>query len=881
MPDPRANLSAKAQELLALPPGFKTASPFPFAGMNLQSTPIAIDDKEFLWVENFVRVGDGNLRTLWDAGAALYTAPAGKTIIYYAAFTIASKYFFAVFLSDGTAVQVAWPTGTVKPISARTAPPFYYASAPLNIPVARQWASTWLLIANNNTPSDYWIWDGSNLYFAGSVAPLGVTLTSGGAGYSTTPNATVFGGRGADVSVQPVINDGAVVEVLVQLGGEGRHYLPGDQVQVQFTGGGSDDAPQLVARLKPTTLGGLSIASGGTGHSLNTTLTLVGGGGTGGTAKVTSVDPNTGAITGVAITNVGSGYTFAPTVDVRNGGAGATIQATLTPSQVASVAVIDGGSGFKTTPLIQFVGGGGAGAVGSVLLQPTTIASVDVTGGGNNYTAPTLMFTGGGGTGATATANIQGGTAGSPITSITVTAPGSGYTQTPQILITDPTGAGAGANVYLAPVGIASVVMSAGGQFYTDAPAVVVQSGNNNAAYATIELMPYGVSGSAMEVYLSRVWLVNPAPNPFSVLPPGANYLFSAGGSVTDFSTVDGGGGGTSGDSFLQTRYVNVRQSSGYLYFYGDGSVSVVSGLTSTGTPVTTTYAYQNVDPQTGDDWRDVLQDFGRSTIIGNATGLYGVYGGAATKISDKLNKLFIPAPSASPPILWNGSRSTSSNGGLFVPPSAGGLTPSGSIATLFDVKHFLCLLTILDADTGAQRNVMAVWNEAHWTIASQTPVLVYIAPQKVGTVYNTWGTDGTSLYPLFAAPSNTLPKRIDTKLYGADHMYVQKQALAVYMMAQDNSGDLEGVSGELTFVGSGIEPVNPNFPSMTSVTSSATFAEQPNFQAESPYWPLWGTSIGGWYFTTGGLRLETTAPDFTLADLVMGYVDSKSYYGQ
>jgi hypothetical protein len=975
MPDPRANLSAKAQALLALPEGFKTASPFPFNGMNLQSSPIAIDDKEFLWCENFVRIGDGNLRTLWDAGFPLYTAPIGKTIIYYAAFTIASSYYFAVFLSDGTAVQVAWPSGATKAIAARGSGPFYMASASQNVPCARQWASTWLLISNRNTPADYWVWDGTTLYFAGAAAPLGVNLTSGGAGYSSVPAVTVFGGHGSDLGVTPVINDGSVVEVMIQPGSPGRRYSPGDQVQLQFTGGGSDDAPQLRAYLAPTTLGGLSIATGGVGHTTSDTLTFSGGAGTGAAASITSVDLASGAITGVQLTSLGSGYTSAPLVHVHGGGSNAVIVATLFPSQVAGVAVVDGGSGFKTTPIIQFLGGGGAGAVGQVLLEPTTIASVDVTGGGNNYTAPTAQFTGGGGTGATAqvnlslpsggsatkvvsvnlssggsgytsaptvtftpliggtgatgVANVSGGvvtsitmtnqgsgyslppsveisggggagaaglaavgsppnpvgdnsdgTPGGPILSITVTAGGSNYNQTPQILITDPTGAGAGANVYLTPVGIASVIMSAGGQFYTDAPAVQVQSGNNNAAYATVSLMPYGISGSALEVYLGRVWVVNPAPNPFSVLPPGGNYSFSAGGSVTDFSAADGGGTGTNGDSFLQTKYVNIRQSSGYLYFYGDGSISVVSGLTSAGTPVTTTYQYQNVDPQTGDDWRDTLQDFGRSTIIGNATGLYGVYGGAATKISDKLDKLFTAAPGAAP-ILWDGSLSTSSKNGLFVSPAVGGVTPSGSIATLFDVKHYLCLLTILDPDTGAQRNVMAVWNEANWTIASQTPNLIFIAPQKVGTVYNTWGTDGASLYPLFAAPSTTLPKRLDTKFYGADHMYIQKHVQSVHMVAQDNSGDSAGVSGEFTFVGSGIEPVNPNFPSLTSVALSSVFAQQPNYQAPAPYWPLWGTSIGGLYFVYGGLRFETTSADITIADLVMGYVDALAYFGQ
>jgi len=56
-------ISAKAGQALGLPPGFKVYSPFPFKGMNWQDAPHAMDDHEFYWIENFVRLGNGNLRT--------------------------------------------------------------------------------------------------------------------------------------------------------------------------------------------------------------------------------------------------------------------------------------------------------------------------------------------------------------------------------------------------------------------------------------------------------------------------------------------------------------------------------------------------------------------------------------------------------------------------------------------------------------------------------------------------------------------------------------------------------------------------------------------------------------------------------------------------
>ena len=78
-----------------------------------------------------------------------------------------------------------------------------------------------------------------------------------------------------------------------------------------------------------------------------------------------------------------------------------------------------------------------------------------------------------------------------------------------------------------------------------------------------------------------------------------------------------------------------------YTYVVGDGSASVVSSVTTSGNPPTTTFNYQNIDPQTGNSWRDSMQDFGRSILFANETGIFGLYAGGATKISAKLDQIF------------------------------------------------------------------------------------------------------------------------------------------------------------------------------------------------------------------------------------------------
>lgn len=935
------SISSKAQEAMGLPPGFKAFSPFPFAGMNVQASPLAIQDNEFTWIENFLRLGDGNLRTAWDIGTELFST---NELVNYFFYTIGDAYYCIVFYTNGNAVQINMDTGARTDIVPSLK--FWLASAPTNLPFAKTWGTDYLLISNKNTKNDYWAWDGSLLYFAGSAAPDGVNILSGGFNYTSNPLISASGGHGSGMSIGAVVSGGQITELNIANPGSG--YEVGDIVQLIFTGGGSDSSAYIVANLTSGTVGGATITAPGAGYT-TATATFTGGGGSGAAATVTLT---AGAVTEITVTNPGSGYTSAPAITITGDGVGATAVAVLASSGVASATVVNGGSGFTSVPLISFVGGQGSGATGVAVLTPTSVAAVNLTSGGSGYTSaptvafvggqtvsipttnavvtanltgatvtsytvvtggsgytstPTVTVAGGGGAGATAVATVVAGavTAVTPVTvgagygavptvtltgggsagavatavanlvgdqvgSVTITNAGGQYTSPVQVTFTGGGGSGAGGEVVFAPTSIASVVISSTGKYYTDAPTVEITPGANNSAYATVSLMPFGVSGSAFETYLSRLWIVDPAPSLTNNKPSGGNWSVSAPGSFIDFATSDGGVAATNTDSFLQTRYTNVRQSAGYLYFYGDGSVSVVSNVSTQGAPtVTTVYNYQNVDPQAGAEWRDTLQDFGRSAILANPTGVFGLYGGTMSKISQKLDQVFTPY----------------AKGGLYVGPDQGGITPSSAIATIFNIKHYLLLLTLYDPDLKQKRNVMLTWNEKDWVVTSQSVNLLSIATQKVGSEYFAYGyaiVGGLAkIYPLFGSPSVALTKRLDTKQYGGDRMFLQKQSQAVWLQAQDHSSTGAGVSGTFTMVASGIGIQSAWNPSGQSLTSSAVFHIQPSFEAPEPYWPLWGTSTGGIYFVTMSLRFSTNAPDFTLGNMVIGYVDKVAYFGQ
>jgi hypothetical protein len=83
-----------------------------------------------------------------------------------------------------------------------------------------------------------------------------------------------------------------------------------------------------------------------------------------------------------------------------------------------------------------------------------TVTSITVTAGGSGYgTAPTVAFSGGGGTGAAATAVLTAGV----VTSITVDAAGSGYTSTPAVTLSG--GGGTGATATATMTGLAGSIL--------------------------------------------------------------------------------------------------------------------------------------------------------------------------------------------------------------------------------------------------------------------------------------------------------------------------------------------------------------------------------------------------------------------------------------
>jgi len=117
----------------------------------------------------------------------------------------------------------------------------------------------------------------------------------------------------------------------------------------------------------------------------------------GGVQAVLTAVLSGGAITAVAVSSGGSGYSGTPTVVITSaaGGSGATFTVTVTAGAITAVTVVAGGSGYKGTVTAAFVGGGGSGASAGSVTVATSSISVTITNAGTGYTtAPTATLSG-------------------------------------------------------------------------------------------------------------------------------------------------------------------------------------------------------------------------------------------------------------------------------------------------------------------------------------------------------------------------------------------------------------------------------------------------------------------------------------------------------
>lgn len=260
--------------------------------------------------------------------------------------------------------------------------------------------------------------------------------------------------------------------------------------------------------------------------------------------------------------------------------------------------------------------------------------------------------------------------------------------------------------------------------------------------------VPVGVFGTTAETYNGHIWVAN-----------GPAVVYSAPGSIIDFSGASGGGSFTSTDSFLQSTFGRLIQSNGFLYAIGDHSVNYISGVQTTGTPPTTTFTNQNADPDIGTVWTPAVITWNRNVLIPNLIGVFMLSGGSINKISYELDGIY----------------RTSTFFGTFVPSSA--KATISVVGARYAKTVFVMLYPFVDPVSGASVRKLLLWDGKRWWASAQELTLTFIATWAINTTYLAYGTDGTSIYQLFNQPSVGFTKTVRSRYWDRPGGYTHNKS--------------------------------------------------------------------------------------------------------
>ncbi|MGB8216780.1 MAG: hypothetical protein WCE94_05695 [Candidatus Methanoperedens sp.] len=328
----------------------------------------------------------------------------------------------------------------------------------------------------------------------------GVTVTSGGAGYSATnpPNVTIFDapGHAGNTSTRTGVVTG-----------------------INVTASGSNYSNPVVTIAAPTS--GTNATANATGAVTNMTLVT---NGSGYTAPLVSFTGGTGAaanaigsVDNITLTNGGSGFTSVPSVGF-SGGSGINAAATAT-LVLNNITLTNPGSNY-IAPLVNISGGGGTGATANAT---GSVTSVMLLNNGSNYTAPTLNFVGGTGAAAITTGDVN---------NITLSNPGSGYTPPVVINITGGGGTGATAN---ATTYVSTIIVTNGGSNYSATPTVTINDSNNGTGTGAAAYVSGFTFSAGTNLSISVITVTNGGSN---YTAPVVNITDSTGSGANASATL-------------------------------------------------------------------------------------------------------------------------------------------------------------------------------------------------------------------------------------------------------------------------------------------------------------------------------------------------------
>jgi hypothetical protein len=348
--------------------------------------------------------------------------------------------------------------------------------------------------------------------------------------------------------------------------------------------------------------------------------------------------------------------------------------------------------------------------------------------------------------------------------------------------------------------------------------------------------MPSGLPGIyAMEVYKQRLFVAGQTVIAFSAPSNGA-----------DFSAADGGGAFAYFGDLLTVTWTDLQSSAGFLYLMSDSAIGQITDLslgptqTPIGTVSSTQFLDSNVDPQVGEAYMRPVSLWEQAITLNNGpAGIYLLVSGQSQWASAKVTNVLQTVSTAS-------------------------FVPTQCAVHIFGQKFILFNATMTDPD-GVTRSMMLAWSGPglqQWLILSQNLNLTHIASHEQSSLITAWGTDGNSLYQLFARPDPTLIKRLQTKNYTSGNYLTIKDWKRAYIELSDNGTGGVSLTGTQTTLGGGI----PNG------VQDVAYSVDPRGGDVVPS-PTLGKGI------MANLDLRSTSPDFNISRISITF-DDRTLFG-
>lgn len=255
-----------------------------------------------------------------------------------------------------------------------------------------------------------WTLSGNNTHGGTTTVSVGTLMlghpnalgTAGLAFGNSTSSTSITAGATLDLNGQSSVNEVITVRgtgvgaagALINSSTTPASIAAGTIASISTTAGGvHSTVPDVILSGNATavaTLGlsaaSFTIAGGTTVYSAAPTVTITGGGGSGATATAVLTS---GVVSGITITNTGTGYTTAPTIAFSGGtvttaGTNPTGTGNATNFVVAGITVTNPGSGYTSAPTVNFSTGTGTTATANLSL--VTLGAASSLGGAGDIT---------------------------------------------------------------------------------------------------------------------------------------------------------------------------------------------------------------------------------------------------------------------------------------------------------------------------------------------------------------------------------------------------------------------------------------------------------------------------------------------------------------